>query len=584
MSPSMIATLNPPRITLASLVLGPLLLFTFAMGEVVAAPATPNFPVLLDETTDTSSPRSTLTGFMNVMKRRYEASLGPDSLLTRYLQSTQLFPDHWVASYVQKELANDRLLSSKFYDLRNIPSAIADQAAWRLTVQLIEILARTPLPRVEDMPDAKDMEKFTYKKWTIPGTEIRIARVEDGPRSGEYLFTPETLAHIPERFEHIKGEPLLTQDYGTMYTFVYDSPSGLAFALRNIFPPRWLLAMPDWMKIHLFAEPLWRWVALILLFTLSMKIIWWSHRLSEAFPKNRTVLKSLSFKLIPTIVVIGLIPPVIFIIGEVLRVSPQLYGYMSLTLWGCFYLVLTWLVWDIGSLFAEWIISMERIRVDSTDSQLIRIAARIIAGGFSLGVLVEGANRIGLPSYSIFAGLGVGGIAFALAGQQTLGNLLGSLIIMFEKPFRIGHSIQTGSLSGTVEQIGFRTALLRTTEGDVLYVPSSELIRHSIENKTLRDHWRIRRSLFLALDTPMMKLNAIKDQILSILLDDLDINTESIRVTLIGIEPRGYNLQIDFIIPTSREEKQLIVTERILTQIIRISEDLGVSFASDKGL
>ena len=532
------------------------------------------------ETADTSSPRDTLTGFMAVMKWRYEVSMGPHSLLSAYLNSGNLYPDRHDSRQAQIDLDHARMLSAKFYDVSDIPSAIVEQAAWRLTIQLIEILTRIPLPDAEDIPDAKGMDLVEYKKWTIPGTEIRIARMESGPRAGEYLFTRETLAHIPILYERIKDQPRLTETYGHMYDFVYERPSGVAFALRSIFPPRWLLALPDWMRFHIFAEPLWRWFILFIIFSIILRVTWYSYRLSHGFPNLRSTTMH-AMHLITPCLILMLIPPTIFIIGEVLRVSPHIFGYMSLTLWGFFYLILTSLVWSIGNLIAEWIINMERVQVDSTDSQLIRIAARIIAGVVGLAILVEGANRIGLPSYSIFAGLGVGGLAFALAGQQTLGNLLGSLIIMFEKPFRIGHSIQTGGHSGTVEHIGFRTAVLRTRDGDVLYVPSSELLRHSIENKTLRDYWRIQRTIALALDTPFSKIEHFKVNILNVLLDHPDIVTDTARVTFIGIETQGHRILLDFVITTSLEEKQLNVTETILTRVVQIAEELGIAFAAD---
>lgn len=533
------------------------------------------------ETADTSSPRSTLMGFMEVMKRRYDTSIGPNSLLAGYLASDLLYPDAKMSKQVASGLDHDRMLSAKFYDVSDIPTAIAEQAAWRLTIQLIEILSRIPLPDPKDIPDASTMETLAYKKWTIPGTEIRIARVDSGPRAGEYLFTRETLVHIPVLFERIKDQPRLTDKFGPMYEFVYDSPSGVSFFLRDIIPARWILALPDWLKIHIFAEPLWRWFALFLVFSLILKISWLGYRLSHAFTNLKSTTMH-AMHLIAPCVILLMIPPTIFIIGEVLRVSPHIFGYMSLTLWGFFYLILTSLVWSIGNLIAEWVISLERIRVDSTDSQLIRIAARIIAGTVGLAILVEGANRIGLPSYSIFAGLGVGGLAFALAGQQTLGNLLGSLIIMFEKPFRIGHSIQTGGHSGTVEHIGFRTAVLRTRDGDVLYVPSSELLRHSIENKTLRDYWRVQRKIALSLETPLTKIERFKVQILNVLLDHPDIVTDTVRVTFIGIEPQGHIILLDFVITTSLEEKQLIVTEAVLTQVVEIAEELGIAFAAER--
>ena len=79
--------------------------------------------------------------------------------------------------------------------------------------------------------------------------------------------------------------------------------------------------------------------------------------------------------------------------------------------------------------------------------------------------LIRGADELGFPAYSVLAGLGVGGLAVALAARDSIANLLGSLLIMIEKPFRIGHYIKVGGSEGTVEDVGFRStaSVHRTT-------------------------------------------------------------------------------------------------------------------------
>jgi MscS family membrane protein len=198
--------------------------------------------------------------------------------------------------------------------------------------------------------------------------------------------------------------------------------------------------------------------------------------------------------------------------------------------------------------------------------------------GFGVAILIEGANRIGLPSYSIIAGLGVGGLAVALAGQQALGNLLGSLIIMFEKPFRIGHTIRTGNIEGKVENIGFRTAKLRTSEGALLIAPSSELIRHSIENMTLRDAWRIKKTLYFSLESTIDEVRGFKEEALALLRDDFDVLELNQRVALIEIGPQGYEVLIDFVLGTSEYDKQLKACDRILSGLATLAEKRQLRF------
>lgn len=534
------------------------------------------------ETADTSSPRSTLNGFMVVMKERVESTMGPNSVFQTYLRSGRLFPEQFDIKENLALIARDRAMSAKFLDLSEIPEAIFEQSSWRLTLQLMEIFWHIPMPPLSDVPDAAAMQGQTFKKWTIPGTEIRIGLVESGPRAGQYLFTRETVAQIPVLFERIRkahdaeGEPKFIFDK------VFNLPTGLATYLAYVVPPRWIIGIPPQLTATFFGEPIWRLLSLLVLFSLVSWLFWKSVRLARRGFDVRGVL-GVAWRILPAVTLVLLVPMISFILGDVLRVTPAFYGRITLSLWGLFYLALTWLTWGIGEMIAEWIIGLERIQTDSTDSQLVRLTARLISMGFGVGILIEGANRIGLPSYSIIAGLGVGGLAVALAGQQALGNLLGSLIIMFEKPFRIGHKIKTGPIEGTVENIGFRTAKLRTADGALLIAPSSELIRHSIENMTLRDFWRIKKTLYFRVESSIADIITFKQEALDLLMNDLDVLDLNQRVSLIEIGPQGYEVLVDFVLGTSDYDKQLHACDRILSRLAEIAQKRDLCFSDGHG-
>jgi len=227
------------------------------------------------------------------------------------------------------------------------------------------------------------------------------------------------------------------------------------------------------------------------------------------------------------------------------------------------------------------VIKFERIKADSTDSQLLRLGSRLVALSIVIAILIEGANRIGLPSYSIMAGLGIGGLAVALAGQQALANLLGSLIIMFEKPFRIGHSIKTGSIEGQVENIGFRTTQLRTADGTTLIVPSSELIRTPIENLTLRKHWRVKKSLRIGLSTSLEALSDFKQAIGGLLKATPGVHEKSIRISLVEILAEGLEIRIEFSMEAKNGAEQLRQADAILMQILELARSSKIMLEPD---
>ena len=111
-----------------------------------------------------------------------------------------------------------------------------------------------------------------------------------------------------------------------------------------------------------------------------------------------------------------------------------------------FYLTCAWLALVGCALTGELIVGVEKLGIRSLDGQLIRLGSRLVGAVIAVGCLIRGADELGFPAYSVLAGLGVGGLAVALAAKDSLANLFGSMLIMFEKPFRIGHHIRLGAM------------------------------------------------------------------------------------------------------------------------------------------
>jgi len=524
---------------------------------------------------DTSSPRSTLFGFIATMDERCNSLLGPQGLITTYLQSSRLYIDTAATQGHMKELYKSRKLSASYLDLSHLPIAILDQQSWRLTIQLKEILDRMPLPSAEDVPDAAAMQARSFKKWKIPGSDLSIALMESGPRAGEYLFTQATVDQVPSLYESIKDEPRRNGASVGIYEFLFMKPTGIAVMTARVIPSRWLLEGDPWTNRPIWGEPIWRWIALLSLLGLMGLIFWGAFRLSETSSRRKSP-THVPWVFLPSLSLIIMIPSVVYILGSVLFFTPKFYSLLTEGLWGLNYIALTTLVWGGFRWLTEWVIKLERLKTDSTDSQLIRLGSRLLALAIAIAILIEGANRIGLPSYSIMAGLGIGGLAVALAGQQALANLLGSLIIMFEKPFRIGHSIKAGSIEGQVENIGFRTTQLRTADGTTLIVPSSEIIRTPIENLTLRKHWRVKKSLKVGLSTSLEALSNFKFGIEALLKETPGVNEKSIRISLAEILAEGLEIRIEFTLEVKNSAEQLNLVDAVLTRILDLARTTGI--------
>ena len=97
-------------------------------------------------------------------------------------------------------------------------------------------------------------------------------------------------------------------------------------------------------------------------------------------------------------------------------------------------------------------------------------------------VLLIVLNHLGVNITALVAGLGIGGVAVALALQNVLGDLLASLAIVLDKPFVVGDAIGVGEVSGQVERVGIKTTRLRSVEGEQLVIANADLLKARIRN------------------------------------------------------------------------------------------------------
>jgi len=153
--------------------------------------------------------------------------------------------------------------------------------------------------------------------------------------------------------------------------------------------------------------------------------------------------------------------------------------------------------------------------MDQTFVQMIRVFSRML-------VIVVGAIYIlraltGKPLSALLAGLGIGGLAVALAAQDTLKNFFGSIMIMLDKPFDVGQRITLEGLDGVVENIGFRSTRVRTLTGHLVTVPNEKMATSKIENIGRRPSIRRLTNITVTYDTPPDKVERAVEIIREIL-------------------------------------------------------------------
>ncbi|MFC7394179.1 mechanosensitive ion channel family protein [Scopulibacillus cellulosilyticus] len=189
------------------------------------------------------------------------------------------------------------------------------------------------------------------------------------------------------------------------------------------------------------------------------------------------------------------------------------------------------------------------------------------------------ANEWGYNIDGIVAGLGLGGLAVALAAKDTVSNLFGGLVIITESPFTIDDWIQTPSVEGTVEDISFRSTKIRTFTQAVVTVPNSTLVNEAITNWSRMGKRRILFNLQLDIHTPKDKMVNCAASIREMLKSRNDIDQETILVHFYQFSPSSLDIQLYFFTKTTTYDEWLEVNEQVNTEILAILEKHQVDLA-----
>jgi MscS family membrane protein len=193
--------------------------------------------------------------------------------------------------------------------------------------------------------------------------------------------------------------------------------------------------------------------------------------------------------------------------------------------------------------------------------------------------LIEGADGLGFPAYSVLAGLGVGGLAVALAARDSIANLLGSLLIMFEKPFRIGHLVRVGGSEGTIEDVGFRSTRIRTPDNSLISIPNNEVVNTRVENLSVRVMRRQRFFVQVTYDTPRERVEEMVAGIRQIIADHPLTNKSDFQVRFNNFGESSLDILVMFYFNVDDYGIELSEREAMLLQVFDLAKDLGVEFA-----
>jgi MscS family membrane protein len=189
------------------------------------------------------------------------------------------------------------------------------------------------------------------------------------------------------------------------------------------------------------------------------------------------------------------------------------------------------------------------------------------------------AQQLGADVKAFLAGLGIGGLAFALAAQDTLANVFGSVVVAVDQPFRVGDYVKIGGFEGTVEDIGLRSTKLRTPGLSLVVIPNKTVAAEAVNNFSRMPQRRVDQTIGLTYGTTAEQLAAVVADIRELLTKDPEVEQDFMAVNFLNYGAFSLDIQIIYFTSNPAIQENFAVRERINFAIMRVVQTRGCSFA-----
>lgn len=263
----------------------------------------------------------------------------------------------------------------------------------------------------------------------------------------------------------------------------------------------------------------------------------------------------------------------------ILDLNARVGAVLDATARGLVLLALFWALLRLVRLMQDRLVSAEWSHGQTQAPTLVPLLGNFLRVTLGILALLVALSQFGYKVTSLLAGLGIGGIAVALAGQKTVEHLFGSVSLAADRAFRVGDFVRVGTLEGTVERIGLRSTSFRTQERTIVRVPNGRLAEERIETFGARDRIFLRVDLGVTYDTSPETLTLIRDEIAAHLRVQEAVWPDEVQVHIIGFGESAIRLRVSAWFQTVDYAEFLDIRQRVLLEFMQIVARHGSSFA-----
>lgn len=372
----------------------------------------------------------------------------------------------------------------------------------------------------------------------------------------EWVFSEATVQTIPDLYQNT---------FSSWFTFVVD----------NL--PEW--AHNEWMGIKIWqymAVFMWLLAGLILMkiftFFLDNYVrrvaqktkITWDDDLIDSIEKPAGYIFLFTFY---------------FLTFSNLQFSVSISQFINISLEIVLSAMVIWLFYNLADVFSKYLGVLTTKTETELDDQLIPLIRKTLRFFVVVMGVIAILQNNGYNVASLIAGLGIGGLAVALAARETLANFFGSITIFLDRPFKVGDWIKTGDVEGTVEEVGFRSTRIRTFYNSLVSVPNSSVANTDIDNLGLRKYRRLKTVLNLTYSTTPEQMEAFVEGIKAIVKANKHFRQDMYEVHFNSFGAHSLDVLVYVFFDVPDWSTELQQRHNFFLEVLRLAKEVGVEFA-----
>jgi MscS family membrane protein len=469
-------------------------------------------------------------------------------------------PQASVRGFLEAAARDDWTTAASHLDLRATPGESGEQLARQLSTVLdrtllvdVDGLSTEATGAVDDgQPRGRDL---VGRIETANGpVRIYVERVPGPDGDLEWKIARATMKQVPALYQELGDGPL-----------------------AEYLPPVLL-------DVRVLRLQLWQWIGLAMLLVATLVLAWLATTVALGILRRivRRTASTLDDRLLRTVkgpleLLIGV---GVFTAGmQALRLPVFTLAVLGETAQALVVLAVTWIATRlVGATFdilnEHWLAQGQVAAVSMVP--LARRVSNVFV--LAVGVLVA-LQSFGLDLTAVIAGLGIGGLAVALAAQPTLANLFGGISLITDRPVRVGDFCRFGDRLGTIEEIGLRSTRVRTLDRTVVTVPNSEFSTLQLENFAHRDRIWLSTTLGLRYETTPDQLRWVLVKVKELLLAHPKIDPSPARVRFAGFGAYSLDVEIFAYVLTPDFNEFCAIREDVFLRIMDVVAESGTGFA-----